>query len=223
MHEEYRSFANHGQLGPDQIDLLNVFKEPQFDTSIASRYDAVFIGGASEASVLEPDKYPFVENSQEFIRYCLEAEIPVFASCFGFQLAVLALGGEIISDKRNFEMGTLPISLTGNCAADPLLYDTPDPFLAVAVHQEKAVSAPAGCEVLARTDECIHAFRVSGKPFWAFQFHPEVDRETLVSRLTVFKDRYTENDEHLNRVIDTAQETPESNLLVRKFIERVLD
>ena len=75
---------------------------------------------------------------------------------------------------------------------------------------------------LAFTDCCCHAFRVTGKPFWAFQFHPEVDRKRLVERLTVFKEQYTEGDDHLDEVLSSACETPESNALPRKFVERVL-
>ncbi len=93
---------------------------------------------------------------------------------------------------------------------------------AVAVHRERSIDCPSGCEQLAYTDSCCHGFRVEGKPFWAFQFHPEVDRATLVERLTVFKDHYTEGDDHLERVLREAVETPESNDLVRKFVDRVL-
>ena len=75
---------------------------------------------------------------------------------------------------------------------------------------------------LAYTDACCHAFRVTQSPFWAFQFHPEVDRATLVERLTVFKETYTDGDDHLQRVLDAAHETPESNRLVTKFVDRVL-
>jgi GMP synthase (glutamine-hydrolysing) len=220
--EEYHSFARYSGLDPEQIDLINAFQTPDFEANSAEQYSGLFIGGASEASVLEPDLYPFVINGQALIRNCIDNDIPVFASCFGFQLAVLALGGEIIRDKINFEMGTVPIALTPDSVSDPLLRDTPSGFLAVSVHQEKALELPPGCEQLAETDDCIHAFRVTGKPFWAFQFHPEVDRSTLVSRLTVFKDRYTDDDDHLDKIISSAQETPESNLLVKKFVDRIL-
>ena len=56
----------------------------------------------------------------------------------------------------------------------------------------------------------------------AFQFHPEVDRATLVERLTLFKDEYTEGDDHLQQVLDAAHETPESNRLLTKFVDRVV-
>jgi len=220
--EEYESFVAYSGLARDQIDILNVFDTPHFDSDVLEGYDSLFVGGASEASVLEPDLYPFVDSSIGLLRHCLKTDMPVFASCFGFQLAVLALGGQIIRDKENFEMGTIPIRLTDAAAQDVLFHDTPDNFRAVSVHKERAPSLPDNCELLAYTESCPHAFKVCGKPFWAFQFHPEVDRTTLVERLTIYKSNYTEGDDHLDTVLATTVETPESNTLVKKFTDRVL-
>lgn len=220
--EEHESFCNYSGLAHNQIDILNVFDRPRFGREVLAGYDALFVGGASEASVMEPEQYPFVEAAQALLLTCLERALPVFASCFGFQLAVLALGGEIVRDERDFEMGTLPIRLTAHAANDPIYCDVPDGFRAVAVHRERAPVPPPDCELLAYTEACCHSFRVRGKPFWAFQFHPEVDRARLVERLTIFKDQYTEGDAHLEQVLRTATETPEANALVRKFVERVL-
>lgn len=217
--EEHASFIRHGELAPEQLDVLNVFDRPHFSPDVLEGYDALFIGGASEASVLEPRDYPFVVDGQHLISHCIDREIPVFASCFGFQMAVLALGGDVVRDRNHYEMGTIPIRLHASAGTDPLLQGMPEEFLAVSVHQEKSVTVPRGCELLASTDDCIHVFRVDGKPFWAFQFHPEVDRATLVSRLTFFKERYTKDDDHLDEVITTAEETPESNGLVARFVD----
>ncbi len=220
--EELASFAYQSGLRLDQIDVLNVFDTPRFAPSVAEGYDALLVGGASEASVLEPEAYPFVPHGCELLRYARDAGQPVFASCFGFQLAVIAFGGTIVRDERDFEMGTIPIQLAPDAREDPILHDSPDRFLAVSVHRERSIEAPEGCITLAYTEACCHIFRVVGRPFWGFQFHPEVDRETLVERLTHFKDEYTEDDDHLQRVLDAAQETPESNHLVTKFVDRVL-
>lgn len=220
--EEHRSFAQQAGLELGQIDVLNVFDTPRFPADAAAGYDALFVGGASEASVLEPETYAFVPFGCELLWHAREAGQPVFASCFGFQLAVIAFGGRIVRDESDFEMGTLPIRLTPEARDDPILHDAPDGFLAVSVHRERAVATPPGCVQLARSDLCCHVFRVAGKPFWAFQFHPEVDRDTLVERLTVFKEHYTEGDDHLERVLGTARETPEANRLVTRFVDRVL-
>lgn len=220
--EEHQSFVNYCRLRPEQIDILNVFDTPAFSADVADGYDALLVGGASEANVLEPERYPFVDNAQRLLLNSLERDQPVFASCFGFQLAVLALGGRIRHKDQGFEMGTLPISLTLAAGKDPLFWDMPDPFMAVSVHRQYATELPRQCQVLALTDACIHAFKVKDRRFWAFQFHPEVDKRILVERLTYYKAHYTDGDDHLDQVLANAVETPESNALMTAFVDRVL-
>lgn len=220
--EEFESFVAYSGLRAEQIDVLNVFDTPHFEPLVIAAYDALFVGGASEASVLEPENYPFVDSCIRLLQHCMDIDLPVFASCFGFQLAVLALGGTIIRDRKDFEMGTPPITLTAEAAIDPVFASTPNGFRAVSVHKERAVELPTNADLLAYTDACIHAFRVRDRRFWAFQFHPEVDRATLVKRLTIFKANYTDGDDHLDEVLGNAAETPESNALVRSFVDNVL-
>ncbi|WP_286240162.1 type 1 glutamine amidotransferase [Neptuniibacter halophilus] len=220
--EELESFAGYCGLELSQIDVLNVFDQPEFSVNAADAYDALLVGGASEANVLLPEEYPFVDACQRLLAHAAGQAKPVFASCFGFQLAVLALGGEILHKELDYEMGTLPIALHPEAADDPLFRDTPDPFYAVSVHKQYAETLPAGCQLLASTEQCVHAFRFQDKPFWAFQFHPEVDKRVLVERLTYYKDKYTEGDDHLEQVLQAARETPYSNALMRKFVDRVL-
>ena len=220
--EEYESFVRYCRIDFDELDTLNVFEQSRFGSEVLDGYDALLVGGASEASVLEPAEYPFVPNCINLLNHCIEVEFPVFASCFGFQLAVLALGGEIIRDATDFEMGSLPISLRPAAADDPLFHGVPNGFHAIAVHRERSVNCPPNATELAFTEHCCHAFRVNNRPFWACQFHPEVDRATLVKRLTIYKDAYTDGDDHLNEIIANTEETPEANDLMRKFIEKVV-
>jgi GMP synthase (glutamine-hydrolysing) len=220
--EELASFARFCDLNIEQIDVLNVFETPDFSEFVADEYDGLLVGGASDANVLMPEKYPFVKDCQLLLAHCAENAKPVFASCFGFQLAVLALGGEVLHKENDYEMGTVPISLEYSVWQDSIFRDTPDNFFAVSVHKQYAARLPRSCISLAYTDQCIHAFKVEGKPFWGFQFHPEVDKKTLVERLTFYKNKYTENDKHLELVLATAEETPQSNALLGKFVQRIL-
>ena len=158
--EEHESFASKSGLSPSQIEIHNVFDQPSFGPEILDGYDALFIGGASEASVLEPDVYRFVPPAIDLVRETVQRNLPTFASCFGFQLAVVALGGEIRRDEHDFEMGTVPIRLSPNSRTDPLYHDASDGFMAVSVHRERARHAPANTELLAYTDSCCHSFRV---------------------------------------------------------------
>lgn len=220
--EEHRSFASYCGVALEQIDILNVFDTPAFPADVADGYDALLVGGASEANVLEPERFSFVHDSQRLLRHVLDTGQPTFASCFGFQLVVLALGGRVLHREQDFEMGTLPIRLAETAATDPLFRDTPDSFAAVSVHRQYTDRVPPGCELLAYTDACVHAIRAQGRPFWAFQFHPEVDKATLVERLTHYRAHYTDGDDHLGQVLDEAVETPESNHLMRKFVDRIV-
>ena len=220
--EEHQSFANFSKLEQHQIEILNAFDTPSFKTSLLDSFDALYVGGASEANVLEPDKYPFVKNCIELLRYAAEISKPTFSSCFGFQLAVLAFGGVILNKDKGYEMGTVQISLTDKAKSDLVYQEIEDRFPAVSVHRQYASTIPDPLEIVAYTEQCIHSFKYKNKPLWAFQFHPEVDRETLVKRLTIFSKHYTDNTEQLKEVLDSAVETPESNILLGNFVERVL-
>ena len=94
--EELESFAKYSELEVKQIDVLNVFDTPHFKSDVLNGYDALYVGGASEANVLEPEKYAFINDCIELIRFAGEIGLPTFASCFGFQLAILAFGGEVL-------------------------------------------------------------------------------------------------------------------------------
>ncbi len=220
--EEHQSFAFFSKLEMNQIEILNVFDSPSFKPSLLENFDALYVGGASEANVLEPHKYPFNKNCIELLRYAAEISKPTFASCFGFQLAVLAFGGVILNKEKDYEMGTVKISLTNKAKSDLVYQGIEDQFPAVSVHRQYAATIPEPLEILAYTEQCIHRFKYKNKPLWAFQFHPEVDRDTLVKRLTIFSQHYTDDSEHLKEVLGSAVETPESNILLGNFVERVL-
>ena len=102
--EELESFAKYSELDVAQIDVLNVFDTPKFSSDVLDGYDALYVGGASEANVLEPQKYEFVDYCIQLIKYAGDISLPTFASCFGFQLAVLAFDGIILSkDSEEFQ------------------------------------------------------------------------------------------------------------------------
>jgi len=199
--------------------MFSIFTNIQNSAEILQGYSALLVGGASEANVLKPEKYPFVKPAMVLLKHCADIAFPVFASCYGFQLAVLALGGRIVDDSDCHETGTIPLTLAAAAATDPLFSGLPDQFKAVSVHQQSAVELPQDCTLLARTTKCLHSFRLTGKPFWAFQFHPEVNRKTLIERLTRYQEYYTKNATGLNEVLSSVVETPESNRLPRRFIQ----
>lgn len=222
--EELDEFVRYSGLEPHQFTALNVVQTPDFDPFKIDGYDALFVGGSSDASVTQPTLYPFVEPAQQMILHCLQETIPVFASCFGFQVAIAALGGEIIVDAAHMEMGTYPLWLTDAAKDDLLFHDVPDGFWAVSGHKERATFMPEGTTLLAFSDRCpYHAFKIDNQPFYGFQFHPEVNPKDLIARITRYQTRYLEDAEALTKIAQSLQEeTPIANQLIGKFVDRLL-
>lgn len=216
--EEFQSFLRHGGLSAHQLDRLNVFDQASFDPDVVGPYDAILVGGASEASVLEPERYGFVTHLVAALKQCIQLKKPVFASCFGFQAAALGLGGTVVREEGDFEMGTIPLSLTAAADSDPLFSELEDGFLAVSCHRESVREAPQGCIALAHSPTCLHAFRVGELPFWAFQFHPELDKRCFVERLGVFQTNYTDSNAAYESIASRFEETPASNQLLGRFL-----
>lgn len=221
--EELSEFIRFSGLAAEQFTVLNGFACDDFTPDCIQGFDALFIGGSSDATVLKPDLYPFVPQAMDLILACIEQGIPVLASCFGFQLAVQALGGRVIVDRAAMEMGTYPLYLTPAGVADPLFAGFPNPFWAISGHQERALTLPAGATLLAYSELCpYHAFRLEGKPFYAFQFHPEVDDRDLLARIRRYCDRYQLSTADLENLKQTARPTPYANQLIRRFVAVVL-
>lgn len=222
--EEFYEFLEFGELEQSQLVPFNTFNTPHFEPNIIDGYDALFVGGSSDATVLDPKTYPFIHSAKRLLRYCYEKNIPVLASCFGFQVVVEELGGKVILDKDNMEMGILPIHLTEAAKHDPLVFDMPGTFYAVSGHKERAIQIPEDAILLAESERCpYHMIKFIDKPFYGFQFHPEVGRKDLITRITRYQERYLDDPESLQAIIDSAtEETTESNDLIKHFVDRVI-
>ena len=125
--EERAAFAARLDVTVDQITPFSIL-DGAFDTAQLQDVDAVLVGGAGEFSVVDPP-----EPVQRFIQTLTsiaEGGTPVFASCFGYQALVVGLGGEVIADEPNAEVGTYPLARTDEAAQDPLFSALPTSFLA---------------------------------------------------------------------------------------------
>lgn len=221
--EEFDEFVRYSGLKNNNFSVLNVFNNPNFENNVIENHHALFIGGSSDASVLEPEKYNFIKSCENLIQFCVNKNIPVFASCFGLQLAIDALGGTVVEDRENMEMGTYEIFLTDEGKKDPLFADINNSFFAVSGHEKRGEKLPKNAILLAYSKKCpIHAFKLKNKPFYGFQFHPEIDKKDLVARIKRYKKRYLDNEESLQTILNSAAETPKSNELVKKFVDIIL-
>ncbi len=224
IEEERVAFAEKSGLDVDQILLHNLLDGPPTHEEV-ERCDALMVGGSGDYYVSKRH-IPNFEELNRFFRHVADSGYPTFASCFGFQLMVQALGGEIVHDPANIEIGTLVLSLTDAGATDPLLGNLPETFSAQLGHKDRAERLPPGYDNLAMSPRCaLQAFRVPGKPIWATQFHPELDGHTNRGRYLRYLEGYSE---HLSprereRALNNYHESPETEQLLRGFLELVFD
>jgi GMP synthase (glutamine-hydrolysing) len=180
-------------------------------------FDALILGGSGDFSVAERDQ-PFVEPMIDLLRWVIDRGFPTFGCCFGYQLLVDAMGGRIVRDPGNAELGSVEVELTDEGVADPLFGQLPRRFVAQMGHFDRATKLPRGVPNLAWSDSCPHqALRVPGAPIWATQFHPELDQQGNRDRCVAYIDGFDHIDGY------QALPSPDALSILPRFLELVGD
>ena len=96
--------------------------------------------------------------------------IPVLGICYGMQLMVDTLGGEVVSSPGR-EYGTTDLVLDPSVDIFKGLNENERMLMS---HSDKVVEIPEGFKKIAHTENCEYAaIRHDDKPFYGVQFHPE--------------------------------------------------
>lgn len=224
IEEERSSFAEKAGLGVEQILLHNLLDGPPTHAEVEA-CDGLLVGGSGDYYVSKGHMPAFDELMRFFVEV-VNRGYPTFASCFGFQLMVRALGGEIVHDPANTELGTLELTLTDAGRNDPLMSTLPTTFNAQLGHKDRADRLPSGFENLATSKLCQYqAFRIPNKPIWATQFHPELDSHTNKGRYLRYLEGYAEHltEKEREETLENYRDSPETGELLKRFVELVFD
>lgn len=124
------------------------------------------------------DPTPFVTRQIEFARAAFAAGIPVWGSCWGLQLAAVALGGSVRRNPRGRELAVArAITVTEAGRNHPLLASRPPVFDALCSHLDEIDTLPPNAEILAANEiSAVQAMAVRtphGGSFFGTQYHPE--------------------------------------------------
>ena len=215
MHE-HQWFVEAARLRADHLTLHSMMSGPPSASSLA-KYDAIFFGGSGAFSVL--DDTPWIRTSIETLLRVVDARVPAYASCFGFQGLAIALDGEVIHDEEHTEMGSTEVFLTEAGAQDSLFAKLPPRFWVQEGHHDRVSRVPKAVEMIVGGDFCFEqAFRVRGAPFWASQFHPELTVQKTIDRFHHYADYYLDPAEVQTELakLESGLETREvSDLLAR--------
>jgi GMP synthase (glutamine-hydrolysing) len=178
------------------------------------------VGGSGQYSVLDDD--PRIHRFVSFLAEISTTGFPVFASCFGFQAIVLGLGGEVVADEDNAEVGSYDLELTDEGAADPLFSALPREFIAQLGHKDQARRYPSGMLNLASSPRTPRqAFRLVGFPVYGTQFHPELTWQENRARFQRYMKEYGKlfGAEAAQRQLDSHRPSLESNNLLGAFVD----
>ena len=122
-----------------------------------------FILSGGPRSVYEP-------GAPSLPDYVLQSGLPILGICYGLQVLVSALGGEVVPAGAR-EYGPADLMLF---KPSPLLTLSDDPLVWMS-HGDRIKSLPEGFEVLARTNNSpIAAMGDQERGYYGLQFHPEV-------------------------------------------------
>ena len=216
--QERACFQRALHCSADQLDTWDLIPE-NTGSPRWQNYDMILLGGSGDYSVVTGG--PWLARVLETTHELYQRAIPTFASCWGFQLISKALGGEVITNLDQAELGTVDLTLTAAGASDPVFGSLPPQFQAQMGHQDIVTRLPSGATLLASTERVQHeAFCFADQGWYCTQFHPELQLSDLVERLT----EYTEYVERiagipLQEFLSTCQETPQANSLLARFVE----
>ena len=220
--DEHRSFARKLGVGFEQIDCHDLLNGPP-DISLVAESDALLMGGAGDYYVSKRN-LPGFEALLDLLSEVVDIGHPTFASCFGFQCLVEALGGVIVHDPGRTEVGTFEIELTVAGRLDPIMSTLPESFMAQLGRKDRASRLPDGIPNLARSElSPFQAFRVPDKPIWAFQFHPELDVEANRLRFERYLKGYSQmmSEGERRATWDRFRESPQTEVLLPAFLDLV--
>ena len=222
VEHEQLCFSDRSGLGPEAFAPLNMTCEAM-GAGCLEGIDAVMIGGSGDFSVAVGGfewHAPMLALLQEIVR----REVPTFASCFGHQALAQSLGGEVIREPEQGELGTFEISLNERGRQDPLFGTLPERFMAQLGHYDRVSRLPEGVDHLASSALCeFQALRVRGTSIVTTQFHPELSGEAQLERWMRYIHHYTAPGETIEEARRRARSyvhpSPESSTLLERFVE----
>jgi GMP synthase (glutamine-hydrolysing) len=220
--EERAAFAQRLQVPIAQVETFDLLSGATEFNRITDGVDAVLVGGSGDFSIYYDHAWlkPFIDTLGELA----DQQFPTFASCFGFQGMVVALGGHVASDEPAAEVGTFEIELLQAGVDDPLFDGLPSRFDAQLGHKDRALRMPSGVTNLAQSARCPYqAMRIGAGHVYATQFHPELTGDDNLGRFNRYLDLYSHvlGADRVVEMVSGFSPSPHTEGLLKRFADMV--
>ena len=169
-----------------RMDIFNVKAYlgealPDVDSS-----DIVLIlGGPMGLNDLKSHKYPWLSLLVEYIKDCIDNQIPFLGVCLGAQLLAYAQGGgvEKLVNPKTFspspEVGWSYIFGLDICSKDTSLPRLEKPLRVLHWHGDR-IKLPSHSTLIAKSNFCDEQMFAINNRTYGLQFHPEITEDMFV-------------------------------------------
>ena len=188
--DEYVAFLRDTGLAPRHLVRIRLEAGPLPRLELDD-YAGIFLGGgpfnSSDPEHLKPAVQQRVEREiSALLDEVVARDFPFMGACYGVGTLGVHQGGVV--DRQYAEpIGPTEITLTDEGRADPVLDGLPDAFDAYVGHKEACRVLPPTATLLAASAGCpVQMFRVK-QNLYATQFHPELDRPGIITRVRVYQ------------------------------------
>ena len=207
---EYAAMLRCTGLDEPTLRRVRLERQPLGEVDLDDWSGIVLGGGPFQSSDPQAGKSAVQRRVESDLAGLLDlvvpADFPFFGACYG----VGALGtheGAVVDGRYGEPAGGIDVTLTAEGRADPVLGIAPPTFGAFVGHKEAIAALPPHAVPLATSAASpVQAFRV-GSNVYATQFHPELDLDGLIARVTTYRDEGYFPPGELDRVIAAARAT----------------
>ncbi|MEO1137944.1 MAG: gamma-glutamyl-gamma-aminobutyrate hydrolase family protein [Pseudomonadota bacterium] len=155
-------------------DVLNPFDAPVTATDFAS-VDGVIFSGSGEAWSVDA---PEVAVQRQAMEHALAADLPIWGSCNGMQLAMVVFGGACGKAPAGKEVGVArDLVLTAAGESHAMMDGRCSGFGAPSMHRDHITRLPdRACLLAGNHHSSVQAvvYETENVQVWATQYHPEL-------------------------------------------------
>jgi len=159
-------------------------------TAYLQQFDGCAFTGSSLSAYAEEDD---AWKQIELYKLATEARVSLFGSCWGLQVAAVALGGKVELNPKGREVGIgRKVMLTEAGRSHGLFSGKKHSFEAFMSHSDEVTRPPDGALVLAGNDHtAVQAMSVvnKGVESWFVQYHPEYDLDYFARLISSRRER----------------------------------
>jgi len=187
-------------------------------------FDAAAFTGSSY-SAYAPDED--VVRQVDLMRRTFDCGVSSFGSCWGVQIAAVALGGTVALSPKGREVGIgRKVSLTPEGRGHPMYTGKKSCFHAFMSHGDEVVIPPSGAVITSSNDHSrIQGMAVTrnGTESWFVQYHPEYDLKYYAQLIGARKERMTamgffKNEEQIDLYVEDFTALHDEGAEVRKDV-----